>query len=527
MESYWSLNTLLAEEQQFGTIFQQDSKYLGFLITDQKKNASDSEEEEEEEEDSEEEEDEEEEQDENERAQEKEKEKQMIITNKLNQAIITNPEIVCPLTNKIFEEPLTANSCFHTFEKQAILEYLNGGEKKICPVKRCHSQIITKDLERDTEMEKQIQLFLQKVDEEAQAEVDDDDGDESSYDESSEEESSSDEEWCCGISKPDEDYIQCENSDCPNQWYHLGCVGLSKAPSGKWFCDLCRGDLFRTRDGSYLEREDMFVASGTQSPVELWVVDFLQREKVLFVQLPEMFTNKYFIEIQEKEKMKMSVELDHQLRINGKTNETNGNLQTEGKLLTNQRHQNNEYLGYRKRKQSTQPVGKGNEKKNENENRNEKEIEIEIEIEKENEQDNENEKKNEKEKDNKSESENEKKKEKEKENKKIEHYYYLGIKLANLYNDPEMNSRFTKIFVKRITNFVKFNWPKIHFSGNSQNKIDSFENGNDYFVFENALTKITQNNEKKICNWIQKQNLQIQKKELVNSHTFSKRRRKN
>eukprot|EP01155_Anaeramoeba_flamelloides_P008963 Anaeramoba_flamelloidesa1371_123.p2 GENE.a1371_123~~a1371_123.p2 ORF type:complete len:141 (+),score=54.43 a1371_123:60-482(+) len=48
MESYWSLNTLLAEEQQFGTIFQQDPKYLGFLITDQKKNASDSEEEEEE-----------------------------------------------------------------------------------------------------------------------------------------------------------------------------------------------------------------------------------------------------------------------------------------------------------------------------------------------------------------------------------------------------------------------------------------------------------------------------------------------
>uniref|UniRef100_A0AC35UHH2 PHD-type domain-containing protein n=1 Tax=Rhabditophanes sp. KR3021 TaxID=114890 RepID=A0AC35UHH2_9BILA len=37
--------------------------------------------------------------------------------------------------------------------------------------------------------------------------------------------------------------IECENNKCPEQWFHLRCVGLEVAPpeSAVWYCDACRG----------------------------------------------------------------------------------------------------------------------------------------------------------------------------------------------------------------------------------------------------------------------------------------------
>lgn len=34
--------------------------------------------------------------------------------------------------------------------------------------------------------------------------------------------------------------IGCDNQDCPIEWFHFGCVGLSSKPKGKWFCPKCR-----------------------------------------------------------------------------------------------------------------------------------------------------------------------------------------------------------------------------------------------------------------------------------------------
>lgn len=35
--------------------------------------------------------------------------------------------------------------------------------------------------------------------------------------------------------------IACDNADkCPYEWFHLECVGLSEAPSDRWFCPICR-----------------------------------------------------------------------------------------------------------------------------------------------------------------------------------------------------------------------------------------------------------------------------------------------
>lgn len=36
--------------------------------------------------------------------------------------------------------------------------------------------------------------------------------------------------------------IACDNTECPIEWFHLGCVGLTSTnrPRGKWFCPDCR-----------------------------------------------------------------------------------------------------------------------------------------------------------------------------------------------------------------------------------------------------------------------------------------------
>lgn len=34
--------------------------------------------------------------------------------------------------------------------------------------------------------------------------------------------------------------VGCDNDDCPYEWFHLACLGLTHAPTGSWLCDNCR-----------------------------------------------------------------------------------------------------------------------------------------------------------------------------------------------------------------------------------------------------------------------------------------------
>ncbi|KPU74321.1 uncharacterized protein Dana_GF21663, isoform B [Drosophila ananassae] len=36
--------------------------------------------------------------------------------------------------------------------------------------------------------------------------------------------------------------IGCDNPDCPIEWFHFACVGLTTKPKGKWFCPKCTQD---------------------------------------------------------------------------------------------------------------------------------------------------------------------------------------------------------------------------------------------------------------------------------------------
>lgn len=42
--------------------------------------------------------------------------------------------------------------------------------------------------------------------------------------------------------------IGCDNEQCPIEWFHFSCVGLTYKPKGKWYCPKCRGDNEKTMD---------------------------------------------------------------------------------------------------------------------------------------------------------------------------------------------------------------------------------------------------------------------------------------
>ncbi|XP_028831877.1 inhibitor of growth protein 5b [Denticeps clupeoides] len=37
--------------------------------------------------------------------------------------------------------------------------------------------------------------------------------------------------------------IGCDNLDCPIEWFHFACVGLSTKPKGKWYCPRCTQEM--------------------------------------------------------------------------------------------------------------------------------------------------------------------------------------------------------------------------------------------------------------------------------------------
>lgn len=39
--------------------------------------------------------------------------------------------------------------------------------------------------------------------------------------------------------------VGCDNSDCPIEWFHYACVGISEPPKGKWYCPQCTASMKR------------------------------------------------------------------------------------------------------------------------------------------------------------------------------------------------------------------------------------------------------------------------------------------
>lgn len=46
--------------------------------------------------------------------------------------------------------------------------------------------------------------------------------------------------YCVCNIKNKGDMVACDADDCPIEWFHLECVGLSEPPKGKWICNECK-----------------------------------------------------------------------------------------------------------------------------------------------------------------------------------------------------------------------------------------------------------------------------------------------
>ncbi|CAH2005208.1 unnamed protein product [Acanthoscelides obtectus] len=43
------------------------------------------------------------------------------------------------------------------------------------------------------------------------------------------------------------DMVACDNEDCPSEWFHYPCVGITAPPKGKWYCPQCTATMKRRR----------------------------------------------------------------------------------------------------------------------------------------------------------------------------------------------------------------------------------------------------------------------------------------
>ncbi|VVC92108.1 unnamed protein product [Leptidea sinapis] len=43
------------------------------------------------------------------------------------------------------------------------------------------------------------------------------------------------------------DMVACDNHDCPYEWFHYPCVGITAPPKGKWYCPQCITNMRRNR----------------------------------------------------------------------------------------------------------------------------------------------------------------------------------------------------------------------------------------------------------------------------------------
>lgn len=48
------------------------------------------------------------------------------------------------------------------------------------------------------------------------------------------------ETWCYCKQVQSGEMVGCDNKDCFIEWFHFPCVGISRAPKGKWYCPDCR-----------------------------------------------------------------------------------------------------------------------------------------------------------------------------------------------------------------------------------------------------------------------------------------------
>nr|CAD2138352.1 unnamed protein product [Meloidogyne enterolobii] len=92
-------------------------------------------------------------------------------------------------------------------------------------------------------------------------EVADEDEGEESFDEADEEgeEETDDRAWCYCKQGSAGNMVACDSKNCPYEWFHYECVGITQPPKGRWYCPTCSMKLssaMRSRSASSEQQRD-------------------------------------------------------------------------------------------------------------------------------------------------------------------------------------------------------------------------------------------------------------------------------
>lgn len=60
--------------------------------------------------------------------------------------------------------------------------------------------------------------------------------------------------YCVCNSVSHGDMIACDNKECPIEWFHYSCVGLTVEPKGKWYCANCMTTVKKPKSRSKRQR---------------------------------------------------------------------------------------------------------------------------------------------------------------------------------------------------------------------------------------------------------------------------------
>ncbi|KAJ3430306.1 inhibitor of growth protein [Anaeramoeba flamelloides] len=88
--------------------------------------------------------------------------------------------------------------------------------------------------------------------------------------------------WCCGEYKPNEDWIKCDRPKCETKWYHFGCVGLTKSVDGTWYCQKCQkiiDDYEAKKEKSKIIKRQLVAVKGSEAvSIPLWFAIKFQKK---------------------------------------------------------------------------------------------------------------------------------------------------------------------------------------------------------------------------------------------------------
>ncbi|KAJ3452512.1 inhibitor of growth protein [Anaeramoeba flamelloides] len=101
--------------------------------------------------------------------------------------------------------------------------------------------------------------------------------------------------WCCG-KELEEDWIKCDYPKCKVGWYHFSCAGITKEPTGKWYCDSCQkiiNEKMRIYEKQITRKKIKTIKRGQRTKLPLWMATQYKSLKLAIFKIPFHFTEKF------------------------------------------------------------------------------------------------------------------------------------------------------------------------------------------------------------------------------------------